>query len=292
MINKIKPYRSVLYMPGANVRALDKARTLPTDAIIFDLEDAVSVKEKITARNNVNKALLQGGYGKRVLIVRINGLDTEWFENDLKMTVQSNCDAVLLPKVNSKNDILSVEKFLDASKLPNKIQIWAMIETPDGVLNASEISQASERMGGLVMGTNDLQKELNIRSIPSRTPLLTSLSFCVLAAKKAKITCVDGVYNAFKDDVGLKNEAEHGRNLGFDGKTLIHPAQIAISNKTYTPSFDDKELYTRQIEAFDEAVKNGKGVAVLDGNIVENLHVEIAKRNLALMCAIEDLEEK
>ena len=137
MINKIKPYRSVLYMPGANVRALDKARTLPTDAIIFDLEDAVSVNEKITARNNVNKALLQGGYGKRVLIVRINGLDTEWFENDLKMTVQSNCDAVLLPKVNSKNDILSVEKFLDASKFPNKIQIWAMIETPDGVLNAS-----------------------------------------------------------------------------------------------------------------------------------------------------------
>ena len=290
MIEKIKPYRSMLYMPGANTRALDKARNLKTDSIIFDLEDAVAFSEKTTARENVAEALQQGGYGNRTLIVRINSLDTDWWSNDLKMAAYSQCDAVLIPKVNSKTDIFSVEKFLDSITLAKNIKIWGMIETPDGILNASEISQASKRMGGLVMGTNDLQKELNTRFTSNRLPLMTSLSLCILAAKSAGIICIDGVYNAFKDDVGLLNEAEQGRDMGFDGKTVIHPLQLDIVNKTFAPSIDEKELYLRQIEAFDEAIKEGKGVAVLDGKIVENLHVEIAKRNLGLMTAIEELE--
>jgi (3S)-malyl-CoA thioesterase len=286
----IKLYRSVLYMPGANTRALDKARNLRADAIIFDLEDAVAVSEKDIARENVAQSLRVGGYAKKSLIIRINGLDTDWGLSDLKMVANSDCDAVLIPKVDSKKDIFLVEKFLDSIPLAKNVKIWAMIETPDGILNASEISQASKRMGGLVMGTNDLQKELNTRFTSSRLPLITSLSLCILAAKSAGIMCIDGVYNAFKDDVGLLSEAEQGRDLGFDGKTVIHPLQLDIVNKIFAPSVDEKELYIRQIDAFDEAIKEGKGVAVLDGKIVENLHVEIAKRNLGLMTAIEELE--
>jgi len=286
----IKLYRSVLYMPGANTRALDKARNLRADAIIFDLEDAVAVSEKDIARENVAQSLRVGGYAKKSLIIRINGLDTDWGLSDLKMVANSDCDAVLIPKVDSKKDIFLVEKFLDSIPLAKNVKIWAMIETPDGIINASEISQASKRMGGLVMGTNDLQKELNTRFTSSRLPLITSLSLCILAAKSAGIMCIDGVYNAFKDDVGLLSEAEQGRDLGFDGKTVIHPLQLDIVNKIFAPSVDEKELYIRQIDAFDEAINEGKGVAVLDGKIVENLHVEIAKRNLGLMTAIEELE--
>ena len=286
----IKLYRSVLYMPGANTRALDKARNLRADAIIFDLEDAVAVSEKDIARENVAQSLRVGGYAKKSLIIRINGLDTDWGLSDLKMVANSDCDAVLIPKVDSKKDIFLVEKFLDSIPLAKNVKIWAMIETPDGILNASEISQAAKRMGGLVMGTNDLQKELNTRFTSSRLPLITSLSLCILAAKSAGIMCIDGVYNAFKDDVGLLSEAEQGRDLGFDGKTVIHPLQLDIVNKIFAPSVDEKELYIRQIDAFDEAINEGKGVAVLDGKIVENLHVEIAKRNLGLMTAIEELE--
>jgi (3S)-malyl-CoA thioesterase len=286
----IKLYRSVLYMPGANTRALDKARNLRADAIIFDLEDAVAVSEKDIARENVAQSLRVGGYAKKSLIIRINGLDTDWGLSDLKMVANSDCDAVLIPKVDSKKDIFLVEKFLDSIPLAKNVKIWAMIETPDGIINASEISQASKRMGGLVMGTNDLQKELNTRFTSSRLPLITSLSLCILAAKSAGIMCIDGVYNAFKDDVGLLSETEQGRDLGFDGKTVIHPLQLDIVNKIFAPSVDEKELYIRQIDAFDEAINEGKGVAVLDGKIVENLHVEIAKRNLGLMTAIEELE--
>ncbi|MDE2693936.1 MAG: CoA ester lyase [Paracoccaceae bacterium] len=292
MIETIKPYRSVLYMPGANTRALDKARSLKADAIIFDLEDAVAVSEKISARENVAQALKEAGYGKRSLIVRINGLGTDWWEDDLKMVADSNCDAILVPKVDSKNDIRKVIEHLDSigSVAAFNTRIWAMIETPDGILNASEISRASSRVEGFVMGTNDLQKELNTRFVSNRGPLITSLSLCVLAAKSAGIICVDGVYNAFKDEVGLLTEAEQGRDLGFDGKTVIHPLQLEIVNKTFAPSLEEKELYISQIKAFEEAITQGKGVAVLDGKIVENLHVEIAKRNLGLMTAIEELE--
>ena len=256
------------------------------------MEDAVAVSEKISARENVAQALKEAGYGKRSLIVRINGLGTDWWEDDLKMVADSNCDVILVPKVDSKNDIRKVIEHLDSigSVAAFNTRIWAMIETPDGILNASEISRASSRVEGFVMGTNDLQKELNTRFVSNRGPLITSLSLCVLAAKSAGIICVDGVYNAFKDEVGLLTEAEQGRDLGFDGKTVIHPLQLEIVNKTFAPSLEEKELYISQIKAFEEAIIQGKGVAVLDGKIVENLHVEIAKRNLGLMTAIEELE--
>ena len=286
---EIRPYRSLLYMPGANTRALEKAQNLNTDAIIFDLEDAVAFSEKELARENVSVALKTKNYGNRSLIVRINSLGTAWWEHDLLMAVNSNAHSVLIPKVNSSEDIKRIEGIIDSENPSKETKIWAMIETPDGVLNSRDISKASQKMGGLVMGTNDLQKELDTRFTKNRLPLLNSLSMCVLAAKSAKILCIDGVYNAFKDDDGLLNEAKQGRDLGFDGKTVIHPLQLEIVNNCFSPSFEDKELYLKQIEAFDLAVKDGKGVAVLDGKIIENLHVEIARKNLALMNSIQNL---
>ena len=286
---EIRPYRSLLYMPGANTRALEKAQNLNTDAIIFDLEDAVAFSEKELARENVAVALKTKNYGNRSLIVRINSLETTWWKQDLLMVVNSNAHSVLIPKVNSSEDIKQIEGIIESENPSKETKIWAMIETPDGVLNSRDISKASQKMGGLVMGTNDLQKELDTRFTKNRLPLLNSLSMFVLAAKSAKVPCIDGVYNAFKDDDGLLNEAKQGRDLGFDGKTVIHPLQLEIVNDCFSPSFEDKELYLKQIEAFDLAVKNGKGVAVLDGKIIENLHVEIARKNLALMNSIQNL---
>ena len=286
---EIRPYRSLLYMPGANTRALEKAQNLNTDAIIFDLEDAVAFSEKQVARENVAVALKTKNYGNRSLIVRINSLETTWWKQDLMMAVNSNAHSVLIPKVNSSEDIKQIEGIIENENPSKETKIWAMIETPDGVLNSRDISKASQKMGGLVMGTNDLQKELDTRFTKNRLPLLNSLSMCVLAAKSTKVPCIDGVYNAFKDDDGLLHEAKQGRDLGFDGKTVIHPLQLEIVNDCFSPSFEDKELYLKQIEAFDLAVKNGKGVAVLDGKIIENLHVEIARKNLALMNSIQNL---
>ena len=285
----IRPYRSLLYIPGANNRALEKAQNLSADAIIFDLEDAVAVSEKNIAREHVYVALNSINYKERSLLVRINGLETNWWEDDLSMAVKSKAHSVLIPKVNSGNDIRKIEQAMESMLPNNKTNIWAMIETPDGVLNSRDISKTSRKMGGLVMGTNDLQKELNTRFVENRSPLLTSLSMCVLAAKSAGIACIDGVYNAFKDDKGLLLEAEQGKDLGFDGKTVIHPQQLLTVNSSFSPSYEEKELYLRQIEAFDLAVKEGKGVAVLDGKIIENLHIETARKNLALMDAIQRL---
>lgn len=285
----IRPYRSLLYIPGANNRALEKAQSLSADAIIFDLEDAVAVSEKNIAREHVYGALNSINYNERSLLVRINGLETNWWEEDLSMAVKSKAHSVLIPKVNSGNDIRKIEQAMESMLPNNKTNIWAMIETPDGVLNSRDISKTSRKMGGLVMGTNDLQKELNTRFVENRFPLLTSLSMCVLAAKSAGIACIDGVYNAFKDDKGLLLEAEQGKDLGFDGKTVIHPQQLLTVNSAFSPSYEEKELYLRQIEAFDLAIKEGKGVAVLDGKIIENLHIETARKNLALMDAIQRL---
>ena len=285
----IRPYRSLLYIPGANNRALEKAQNLSADAIIFDLEDAVAVSEKNIAREHVYVALNSINYKERSLLVRISGLETNWWEDDLSMAVKSKAHSVLIPKVNSGNDIRKIEQAMESMLPNNKTNIWAMIETPDGVLNSRDISKTSRKMGGLVMGTNDLQKELNTRFVENRSPLLTSLSMCVLAAKSAGIACIDGVYNAFKDDKGLLLEAEQGKDLGFDGKTVIHPQQLLTVNSSFSPSYEEKELYLRQIEAFDLAVKEGKGVAVLDGKIIENLHIETARKNLALMDAIQRL---
>ncbi|MDE4132886.1 CoA ester lyase [Phaeobacter sp. QD34_3] len=276
---RTRPYRSVLYIPGSKPRALDKARSLPVDAVIFDLEDAVSLEEKDNARDTLAEALATGGYGARVRIVRINGLDTPWGRADAEAAAKMDCDAILLPKVSSPAD-------LDAlAEITGDKPLWAMMETPRGMLNASEIA-AHPKLQGMVMGTNDLAKELQTRFRPDRLPMMAGLGLCLLAAKAEGKIIVDGVYNAFKDDEGLKVECDQGRDMGFDGKTLIHPAQVDVTNTAYAPSEAEIDLARRQITAFEEVEASGQGVAVVDGKIVENLHVATAREILAKADAI------
>ncbi|MEM9975571.1 MAG: CoA ester lyase [Pseudomonadota bacterium] len=289
MIATARPWRSVLYIPGGRERALEKAKGLPVDAIIFDLEDAVAPDEKPAARAVLAETLAGGGYGARAGLVRINGFDTAWGSDDLDVIAEARPEAILMPKVGSAAAVEQLARRLDARPETANTQIWAMMETPEGILNAAEVARAP-RMGGFVMGTNDLAKDLGCRFRADRLPLQTSLQTCVLAARAAGIVCVDGVYNAFKDDEGLRAECEQGRDLGMDGKTLIHPAQIAIANTVFRPSEADVDLARRQIDAFEAAVANGEGVAVVDGKIVENLHVDTARATLAKAEAIAALE--
>ncbi|WP_372803892.1 HpcH/HpaI aldolase/citrate lyase family protein [Paracoccus seriniphilus] len=279
-----RPYRSVLYIPAANARAMEKAQSLPTDAIIFDLEDAVSPSEKPAARDALGAAL-ESGYGARARIVRINGMDSEWGEDDARACagpLAGKAEAVLIPKVNSAADLDVVAGIIPDTPL------WAMMETPLAMLNAAEIA-AHPRLAGMVMGTNDLAKELNSRFRADRLPMQAGLGLCVLAAKAHGKVIIDGVYNAFKDDEGLRIECEQGRDMGFDGKTLIHPAQLAVANASFAPTEAEVELARRQIAAFDEAMAQGKGVAVVDGKIVENLHVETARKTLDKARAIAEM---
>lgn len=275
-----RPYRSVLYIPAANQRAMEKARSLAADAIIFDLEDAVTPAEKVPARDVLAHALL-ADYGNRARIVRINGLDTEWGEGDARAFAQG-ADAVLIPKVSRATDLDRV-----AALVPDT-PLWAMMETAEGMLNAHEIAR-HPRLAGMVMGTNDLAKELNSRFRPDRLAMQAGLGLCLLAARAHGRVIVDGVFNAFKDDEGLRLECEQGRDMGFDGKTLIHPAQIAIANDSFAPTGDEVDLARRQIGAFEQARAEGKGVAVVDGRIVENLHVETARGTLARAQAIAEM---
>ncbi|MCX8225787.1 MAG: CoA ester lyase [Sulfitobacter sp.] len=278
-----RPLRSVLYIPGSKDRALDKARGLPADAIIFDLEDAVIPEEKIAARETLAQALKTGGYGSRYKVVRINGLDTEWGADDARAAAAMDCDAILLPKVGTPAD-------LDAlSEITGDIPLWAMMETPGAMLNAAAIG-AHPKLQCMVMGTNDLNKDLQTRVRPDRLPLLTGLGLCVLAAKANGIAIIDGVYNAFKDDEGHRVECDQGRDMGFDGKTLIHPAQLGVANEAFSPSEAEADLARRQIAAFDEMQATGQGVAVVDGRIVENLHVATARETLAKLDAIAALQ--
>ncbi|MEO0486211.1 MAG: CoA ester lyase [Pseudomonadota bacterium] len=284
-----RPYRSVLYIPGSRARALEKAKSMTVDAIIFDLEDAVAVDEKANARALLTETLSAGGYGARARIARINGMDTDWGAEDLSALAAVGPDAILVPKVNSAADVVAIASVLDAVPAAAQTTIWAMMETPLGILNAAAIATAP-RMAGMVMGTNDLAKDLGTRSRADRQPMVTSLGLCLLAARAAGITIVDGVYNAFKDDDGLRAECVQGRDMGFDGKTLIHPAQLAIANEVFAPSADEIDLAARQIEAFDAATARGEGVAVVDGRIVENLHIVTARATLAKAAAIAELE--
>ncbi|MEN8917584.1 MAG: CoA ester lyase [Octadecabacter sp.] len=276
-----RPYRSALYIPGSRPRALDKARGLPVDVILFDLEDAVTPDEKITARTTLADELGKGGYGDRLKVVRINGLDTEWGHDDAKAADAMDCDAVLLPKVNSAADV-------DALAALTGKPIWAMMETPLGILNALDIA-AHPKIEGFVMGTNDLAKDLNTRT---RDAMVTSLQMCLLAARAHGVVAIDGVFNAFKDEDGLKVECEQGRDFGFDGKTLIHPAQVAAANAAFAPTAAEIDLATRQIAAFAEAEAAGQGVAVVDGKIVENLHIVTARATLAKADAIAKLDSE
>jgi len=284
-----RPTRSVLYIPGSKDRALEKATGLACDAIIFDLEDAVAVDEKVNARAILIKALTEADFGARMRIVRINGLDSDWGREDalamaaaLKEGVK--IDAVLIPKVSTKSDLDAV-----ANLIPT-VPLWAMMETALGMLNAADIA-AHPRLEGMVMGTNDLAKELQSRFRPDRLPLQTGLGLCLLAAKAFGKIIVDGVYNAFKDDEGLKAECDQGRDMGFDGKTLIHPAQLEIANAAFAPSEAEIDLAKRQIAAFDAAQAQGQGVAVVDGKIVENLHIVTARQVLSKAEAIAALTQ-
>lgn len=281
--NKARPYRSALYIPGAKERALEKAKGLACDVILFDLEDAVVPAEKIAARATLKAAIAAGGYGARVKIVRVNGFDTAWGRDDVAAFVGTDIDGILLPKVES---VAMVEAL--ARAIPD-VPIWAMMETPLGVLKAAEIA-AHPRMAGFVMGTNDLAKELNARFRQDRLPMMGGLHLALLATRAYGLVALDGVYNAFKDDAGLQFECEQGRDMGFDGKTLIHPAQLAIANAAFAPSAAEIDLATRQIEAFEVSKAKGEGVAVVDGKIVENLHIVTARATLDKARAVKAME--
>ncbi len=284
MQTQIRPFRSVLYIPGSKERALEKAKTLPADAIIFDLEDAVAPQEKEHARALLARTLAQGGYGARVKLVRVNGLDTRWGQEDVAALAGLEIDGLLLPKVETPTDLEAL-----AGAAPG-VALWAMMETARGVLNAAAIA-AHPRLAGFVLGTNDLAKELGCRAVPGRAPLTASLQLCLLAARAAGIVCIDGVYNAFKDEDGLRAECEQGRDMGFDGKTLIHPAQLAVANEVFSPSPEEIELARRQIAAWEKAQAAGQAIAVVDGRIVENLHIVTARAVLAKMEAIAEMEK-
>jgi citrate lyase beta subunit len=281
------PYRSVLYMPGSNPRALEKAKTLAADALILDLEDAVAPDEKPRARGLVCEAVRGGGYGRRKLIVRINALATEWGARDLEAAAAAGPDAILIPKVSTPADVTDVAERMAAA--PRETAIWAMMETPLGALNAAAIAAAHPRLGGFVLGTNDLVKDMGCAHVPGRTPILAALSLCLMAARAHGLVCVDGVYNALRDEEGLTAECRQGREFGFDGKTLIHPAQIEIANEVFAPSERELARARAEVAAFEAAQARGEGVAVLDGRIVENLHVEAARKLIARAAAIADL---
>jgi citrate lyase subunit beta/citryl-CoA lyase len=271
--------RSALYMPGANERALEKARSLPADALILDLEDAVAPDAKVGARKRVCE--VAGTYGDREVAIRVNGFGTEWHQDDLRAAAEAGPSAVLVPKVNSAAEVHAIEGALEAGGAPDRTAIWVMVETPIAMLHAYDIASASDRLSVLVMGTNDLANELRAAHVPGRAPLLTGLSLCVLAARAAGKDILDGVYNDVRDAAGFEAECLQGKQFGFDGKTLVHPGQIEPCNRVFSPSEEEVEHSRKVVAAFEEAIREGRGVVTVDGRMVENLHVENARRILA-----------
>jgi citrate lyase subunit beta / citryl-CoA lyase len=284
--DRVRPRRSVLFMPASNARAMDKARELDADVVIFDLEDAVAPDAKAEARRLAVAALAAGGYGRRERLVRVNALATPWGADDLAALATAGADALLLPKVESTADAQAVLAALAAAGAPAALPIWCMLETPRGVLAADAIAGADPRVGALVMGTSDLTKDLHARHTPGREPLLTSLGLCVLAARAHGLTALDGVHLDLADDAGFEAACRQARDLGFDGKTLVHPKQLAAANAIFAPSPDEVEWSRRVIAAHAEAERAGRGVVLLDGRLIENLHVEEARRIRALADAI------
>jgi citrate lyase subunit beta/citryl-CoA lyase len=284
----VRPRRSVLYLPGANSRALEKSRGLDADGLIFDLEDAVAPDAKAAAREAVVAAVSAGGYGQRELLVRVNALGTAWGEDDLAAASGLAIDGVLLPKVESADAVRAVEAMLVARGVGDRLAIWCMTETPLGVLRVAEIAAASTRIGGLVMGTSDLANDLRAQATADRMPLLTSLGLCLLAARAFDLAILDGVHLDLADDEGFARSCRQGRELGFDGKTLIHPKTIAVANAAFAPSPEEIAWSRRVIAAHDLAVQEGKGIVLVDGKLIENLHVANACRLVALAAAIEE----
>ena len=280
----IRPRRSVLYMPGANERALEKACSLAADALILDLEDSVAPEAKAEARSRVAGAVAAGGYGWRELVIRINALDSPWGGDDMIAAVAAAPDAILVPKVSTAADIIRAASLM--AQAPPRTKLWAMMETPLAILNAKEIASADPRLGCLVLGNNDLVKETRTSAAGGRFALLPMLTACVLAARAFGLDVIDGVYNDFRDEAGFRAECQQGRILGMDGKTLIHPGQIATCNEVFSPSAEDVAWSHQVIAAFASPENAAKGVITIDGKMVERLHLSMAERIAAIAGAI------
>ena len=287
-----RPRRSCLYMPGANTRALEKAKTIPADALIFDLEDAVAPEAKADARANVCEAAKEGGYGAREVVIRINGLDTEWGLDDLKAVVEAGPDAILAPKVIDGGDIDRLNDAMSRAGAPDDMDLWVMIEMPKAILNIQEIAEAvgRTRLSAFVMGTNDLAKEFRAIATPDRAAFQHALGQTMAAARAYDLQAIDGVFNDIKDLDGLRSECEQGRILGFDGKTLIHPAQVEITNDVFSPAEADVDQARAVIDAFADPANAGKGVLKVNGKMTELLHLEEARRTVDIAKAIAAME--
>lgn len=283
-----RPRRSVLYMPAANERALEKAKDIQADALIFDLEDAVAPDSKEIAREQACAAAASSEYGNRELTIRCNGLDTPWGKDDLLAAAAAGPAAVVIPKVDGSSYLDEISELLNQGGAPSSTQIWAMVETPIGILHVEEIAR-HERMSVMVMGTNDMAKELRASITADRQALLPYLAMCLLSARAAGVAILDGVYNDIKDESGFKDVCVQGAEMGFDGKTLIHPNQVAPTNEIFSPSLDELDFHRRIIEEFEAAEKDGRGVLTVDGKMIENLHVDEARRALAVADAIAAL---
>ena len=286
----IRPRRSVLYMPGSNARAIEKARTLPVDGVIIDLEDAVAPDAKAAARDQVAAAVKAGGFGSREVFIRVNGIDTPWHADDMAVATQAAPDAILVPKVSTVEQLERIGQRLLDMKVDLKTRVWAMIETPQAIFNidalAAEAHDSETRLAGFVMGTNDLAKDTRASLVPGRTPMLAWLSMCVAAARIYGIEILDGVYNDIGNTDGFAAECAQGVELGFDGKTLIHPSQIEPCNKAFSPTPAEVEQARKIIAAFDLPENKGRGVVSIDGRMVERLHAEMARRTVAIAEAI------
>jgi citrate lyase subunit beta/citryl-CoA lyase len=286
----IRPRRSVLYMPGSNVRAVEKAKTLPVDGVIIDLEDAVAPDAKETARAHVMQAVRAGGFGHREVMIRVNAIDTPWFAYDFEAAIAARPDAILVPKISTPDQIEMIGTRLLDVHADHHVRLWAMIETPAAIFNiralAAEAKDSESRLAGFVIGTNDLAKETRARLVPGRAPMLPWLADCVLAAHAYGIDVLDGVYNDLADIEGFAAECAQGRDMGFDGKTLIHPNQIGPCNAAFSPSAEEVAQARKMIAAFDLPENHGKGVVQLDGRMVERMHAEIARRTVAIADAI------
>ena len=287
-----RPRRSVLYMPSSNERALEKAKTLPVDALILDLEDAVAPDAKEQARENACAAVRSGEYGRRELTIRVNGLGTRWHDADLGAACAAGPDGIVVPKVGSADEVRALVAAMEAAGAPERTRLWAMVETPAAVLHAEEIARASDRLACQVLGTNDLYKELGASFAPGRAAISVSLQLVLLAARAAGVAVLDGVYNDVKDADGFLAEAGQGREMGFDGKTLIHPGQVDPCNAAFAPSPAAVEDARAVIAAFESAQAEGRGVATLGGRLIESLHVETAQRVLAIDKAIAALADQ
>jgi citrate lyase subunit beta/citryl-CoA lyase len=286
----IRPRRSLLYVPGANARALDKARGLPADGIIIDLEDAVAPDAKDPARAQVAAALRQGGFARREVVVRVNGPDTPWGEDDVAAAATAGADAILVPKVSDAETLTALGHRLRRIGAPDRLRVWAMIETPLAILHCDALASVARdgiaRLDCLVMGTNDIAKETRARQVPGRWPMLPYLATAVAAARAHGLDILDGVHNALQDEAGFRAECEQGRDLGFDGKTLIHPNQLAVANEVFAPSPEEVTEARALIEAFDRPENAGKGVIAFQGRMAERMHADMARRTVALAGAI------